>query len=223
MQKRKLHTAIESIRQRILNDKLFRESFVDNIKQNWDRIIASLRKPANLLEEKKKQYISAKWFREKIRNYKSGVYDEEIYGKNSYAGMTVRGFNVNYLGQICIFHYDAKYREVLPIWDRYPLSLIYNEDRLHYYGLNFHYVPPIIRFTILESLVNEVRFLPNDKAYFVATYEKMKKLQTIRYMKPCFKTYLKNRMTPPKIIKPLYWFNAIYLPKAEWVIKNYGV
>lgn len=218
----------ENVKQELLNRKLFKDSWVEELKQHAEIIKKKMEsvKPKNIMLEKvdkrKKTEVSRKWFDEKIKNYFAGKDDPEIYGKQNYNGISVRSFSTIFVGKLIYFHYLAKYRNILNYWDKYPLALIYKQDRTHLYGLNFHYVPPDIRFTILESLVNSVQFLPNDRAYFKLTYQKMSQLSTIKFIKPCVKTYIFKNMTPPRVVKPQYWFNAIYLPNAQWVIRNYG-
>lgn len=161
-------------------------------------------------------YTNAKnWFRNKLRNTIYGKEDSEIETNTNYIGMQSR--IIDPFGRLSFFIYQAENDEKLPYWDAAPLTLLYGEDDNHMYGLNFHYVHPMIRVKILSSLIDYMVNANNEKAYLAVTYRTMKALTAHRYIKPCVKTYLKtNFKTPPVVIKPEHWHNAIMLPTAQW-------
>lgn len=161
-------------------------------------------------------YTNAKnWFRNKLQNVIYGKDDNEIEENTNYIGMQSR--IVDPFGRLSFFIYQAENDEKLPYWDAAPLTLFYGEDDAHMYGMNFHYVHPMIRAKILSGLLDYMVNANNERAYIAVTYKMMKSLSTHRYIKPCIKTYLKtNFRTPPVVIKPEFWHNAIMLPTAQW-------
>ena len=64
------------------------------------------------------------------------------------------------IGKLYIFEYDAKYKQVLPIWDRFPLALPFSTDGKTFYALNLHYLPHKQRAWLLYQL---------DKIYALGT------------------------------------------------------
>ena len=159
------------------------------------------------------------WFKQKLSNILQGKKDDEVedYGlETSYRGMKS---NVkDPFGRMSYFIYQAEHDKKLPYWDMTPLSILYDEDAEHFYGLNLHYVHPMIRASILRSLVNHMMNANSEKAFLRISYNIIKTLSTNKYIKPCIKTYLKsNFRTPPVVIKPDYWHKAIMLPTANWV------
>jgi len=69
------------------------------------------------------------------------------------------------------FIYDAKYGEILPVWDRTPLVIIIQDLKDGFIGLNLHYIPNInnrefFYNTLSESSKlnwNRIKHLPGSK------------------------------------------------------------
>lgn len=170
-------------------------------------------------EELFKSVAAAKeWFRERLRRLVRGQSDPDTEHQEairSYNDMTSHVKNP--LGRLSYFIYKAEYDKHLPYWDRTPLTIMYNEDKLHMYGMNLHYVHPKIRALILESLLEKLMDANKPEAYLDISYSIMQSLVTIKYIKPCLKTYLKKNMqSKPIILRPETWQKAIMLPTATW-------
>lgn len=188
-------------------------SVKNRLRAAQDRLMKAIPKTR---QQASQAFAQAKnWFRNKLKNAIYGKDDNELELQNNYIGMQSR--IVDPFGRLSFFIYQAEYDEKLPYWDAAPLTLMYNEDDEHMYGLNFHYVHPMIRVKILSTLIDYMVNANNERAYLAITYSAMKNLSTHRYIKPCIKTYLKsNFRTPPVVIKPEYWHQAIMLPTAQW-------
>lgn len=158
------------------------------------------------------------WFIARIRKAIRGEPDDEIdTGRGIGAYGSMKSDIQDPFGRLSFFIYKAKYGETLPYWDADPLTLLYNEDAEHLYGINLHYVPPRIRAKILESLMSYLKSARTPKAYFDVSYSLLKGLSTASMIKPCVKTYLKSNLkTVPRVIKPESWHKAILLPTANW-------
>lgn len=158
------------------------------------------------------------WFKERLRRLIKGQRDPETEHQEairSYSDMT--SYVTNPFGRLSYFIYKAEYDKQLPYWDRTPLTIIYNEDELHMYGINLHYVHPKVRALILESLLEKLMNANKPEAYLDVSYSIMKSLITLKYIKPCLKTYLKKNMqSKPIILRPETWQKAIMLPTATW-------
>ena len=69
-------------------------------------------------------------------------------------GQVTRGFPpVGKLrpGMLIAFEYSAKYGDELPYWDRYPLVMVTKITRTGWYGINFHYIHPRVRASLLYT------------------------------------------------------------------------
>ena len=56
------------------------------------------------------------------------------------------------IGRLNMFFYDPKYKKTLPYYDRFPLALPIDRIPGGFVGINFHYLRPAMRFTLLERL-----------------------------------------------------------------------
>lgn len=169
-------------------------------------------------EELFKSVTAAKeWFKERLRRLVKGQSDPETEGSKLASYDRMKGEAQDPFGRLSYFIYEAKFDEKLPYWDKTPLTIMYNEDNKHMYGMNLHYVHPKIRALILESLLEKLQKANKPEAYFDISYAILKNLSTLKYIKPCLKTYLKSQMsTAPVVLKPESWQNAIMLPTATW-------
>ena len=55
-------------------------------------------------------------------------------------------------GRLNFFFYDPKYKQVLPLYDRFPLVLPIETISGGFMGLNFHYIRPVQRIGLLNNL-----------------------------------------------------------------------
>ena len=157
------------------------------------------------------------WFKERLRRLVTGRRDPETEHDELTSYSKMRSEITVPFGRLSYFIYTAEYDKQLPYWDKTPLTIMYNEDKLHMYGMNLHYVHPKIRALILESLLDKLMLANKPDAYLDISYSVLQSLVTLKYMKPCLKTYLKKNMnSAPIILKPETWQKAIMLPTATW-------
>ena len=64
------------------------------------------------------------------------------------------------IGSMNMFFYDPKLKDKLPFFDRFPLVIISGPAPGGFYGMNLHYLPPILRARFLGALME---FTNNDK------------------------------------------------------------
>ena len=128
---------------------------------------------------------SRDWFRKRAQSLRrvdrnALMRDEEVILKNR----TV-------IGSMFMYFYDPKLKETLPYYDAFPLSIIVDRAPGGFYGLNLHYLPPLVRAKFLDGLLDITN---NDKydesTRFDLTYSMLKSTSKLRYFKPCFKHYL---------------------------------
>jgi hypothetical protein len=122
------------------------------------------------------------------------------------------------IGSMNMFFYDPKHKDTLPFYDRFPLVIIVGPAEKGFYGLNLHYLPPILRAKFLDALLD----VTNNKKYdettrFQMSYKMLQASSKTRYFKPCYKHYLtqhvKSRLA--RVSAP-EWEIATFLPTASW-------
>ena len=59
-------------------------------------------------------------------------------------------------GNMYLFMYDPKMAEKLPYYDTVPVVVIFKKVPDGFYGLNFHYLPPLFRMKLLDRMMELV-------------------------------------------------------------------
>jgi hypothetical protein len=127
-----------------------------------------------------------------------------------------------FIGRMYFFHYDPKYKETLPVWDKFPLVIpmeIYSDGFL---GLNLHYLDPMNRLVLLDKLMD---FINNDKynntTKFNLSYDLLASSRRYKMIEPCIKRYLLSHIRSSIIyIEPDNWETAVFLPVQKMVYKK---
>ena len=157
---------------------------------------------------------SRDWFRKKVQGLR-GVSRTELMQQDE---ITLANKSQPLIGSMNMFFYDPKHKETLPVYDRFPLAIIVGPAEKGFYGLNLHYLPPVLRAKLLDSLMN----ITNNKKYdettrFQVSYKVLQATSNLRYFKPCLKHYLtahvKSRLA--RVHAP-EWEIATFLPTADW-------
>jgi len=154
---------------------------------------------------------SREWFRKKASNMRS--INREALMKEE----PLRQSNKRIIGSMQMFFYDPKTKDTLPYYDKFPLVVVVGPAEGGFYGLNLHYLPPILRAKMLDALM-EVASSPNSEdAKFVITYKRLQSIAKLRYYKPCFKHYLNKHVKSRFAEVPApEWEIATFLPTADF-------
>lgn len=155
---------------------------------------------------------SRDWFRRKAQqlrrvNRNELLRSEEVSLRNRFG-----------VGNMYMFFYDPKTKETLPYYDGFPLVIPVEPAEGGFYGMNLHYLPPVLRAKFLDSLLE----VTNNKSYdettkFRLSYNLIKGARKFRYFKPCFKRYLNNNVRSRFALVPATeWEIATFLPTADW-------
>ncbi len=126
------------------------------------------------------------------------------------------------IGSMNMFFYDPKHKETLPYYDRFPLVIIVGPAPKGFYGLNLHYLPPVLRAKLLDELLNNL----NNKKYdettkFEMNYAMLKRASNLRYFKPCYKHYLTQHLRSRMArVQAPEWEIAAFLPSADFEKAN---
>lgn len=209
----------------------FRRSMLRYAKQidlAYDATVAK-GKPANKQTRREKEAILINSFRQSIRervrnegaavNNKSEKWFKETLSKG------VRGHAVvtPQPGKLYAFVYDAKHKETLPFWDKYPLIIFLGVSQSKvakttlFQGLNLHYIPPKARQQFLEELLKKYSSTGTvtNSTKLKIDWSKVKGFQGADLM---IKSYL-----PPNVkgrfveIKPADWGNVVLMPLQQFV------
>lgn len=155
---------------------------------------------------------SRAWFRRKA---------QQLRGVNRNALMKedpVELENNQIVGSMYMFFYDPKLKDKLPYYDSFPLVIPIGPASGGFMGLNLHYIPPMLRAKLLDSLMNITnndRFDSSTK--FNLSYKMLKGAQQFRYFKPCVKHYLNSNVRSRFARVPsTEWEIAAFLPTADF-------
>jgi hypothetical protein len=127
-----------------------------------------------------------------------------------------------FIGRMYFFAYDAKLKDVLPMWDKFPLVIPIETYSDGFLGMNLHYLDPMSRLFLLDRLMD---FLNNDKydntTKFNLSYDLLSQSRRYQLFKPCIKRYLLNHITSSIIyVEPDQWETACFLPVAKFVYRT---
>lgn len=120
-------------------------------------------------------------------------------------------------GRLIMFRYNAKMKDELPYWDRYPLVMpIERTKKGHLLGINFHYLHPRLRAALLDEIVdNNARnkFYESKRMRF--NYAILQRAARNNMYRPCVKQYImesKHVQTKFLIVPPTEYKFALFLP-----------
>lgn len=165
--------------------------------------------------------------RTKIRNEGAAVNNKSTKWFNETLKSGVRGHKVSRPspGKIYAYIYDAKYKDTLPYWDKYPLIIFLGFGRSQagnelMYGLNLHYIPPKARQQFLEDLLKQYS---STKTITNSTKLKVdwSKVKGFTGADKMIKAYLPGHIKGTLVeIKPSDWANVVLLPLQQFVSKG---
>jgi len=155
---------------------------------------------------------SQAWFRKQIGKLGtisgSKILKDERLTKNSKTAV----------GTMQMFFYDPKTKKNLPFYDKFPLAVIVGPAPGGFYGLNLHYLPPVLRAKLLDALMevtNNNKF--DDTTKFKISYEILQRAGSMKFYKPCFKHYLNNHVASHfGRVSASDYEVAVFLPTASW-------
>ena len=88
---------------------------------------------------------SADWYRKNVRSIADTVTARKLMNSGKLIGRPSTG-------RLNMFFYDPKTKAKLPYYDRFPLVLPLEPIKGGFLGMNFHYLPYLLRFRLLERL-----------------------------------------------------------------------
>ena len=163
------------------------------------------------------------WFRDIVKKTRYAI--PGATGRRELMGdRNIGEFLTPKIGRMYLFQYDAKMKDVLPYWDRFPLIFPLDYAKNGFYGINLHYLPPEQRINLMTALIEA-------QGKTGGTLDDDYKLQGLNYLiikgfKPaqkCIKRYINespHRKTPFYGISGADWSYAAALPLQKFVGKQ---
>lgn len=157
---------------------------------------------------------SYRWFQSVVGQVAGGMTGNAVLSEQGVKFVTIPS-----PGQLYIFKYDPKYKDTLPVWDRFPLLLPFDLSPKHFMGLNLHYLGVQERFAVFQKLMDIASTyngaINNDKLR-IYSWNFLKQIAMAKQVAPCVKKYLKSHVRSRFLrIPPKDWLTSILLPVEE--------
>ena len=151
---------------------------------------------------------SRTWYRDTANKFRT------VNERNLMKGDTDRIRSQPTIGHMYMFYYDAKHKETLPYFDRFPMIFPYKKVRGGFMGINLHYLPHILRAKLMDSLYD---ISSNDKydetTKLRLSYDILSSAAKYKWFKPCIKHYLTSQVRSRFLyVYPAEWDIALFLP-----------
>jgi hypothetical protein len=131
-----------------------------------------------------------------------------------------QSFSSPKVGSMYMFVYDPKYKDKLPVYDRYPLVFPIEYYHDGFLGINLHYLPPLARIAImrnLDDLKNNNKY--NETTKLNISYRLLKTYASrFTSVENCIKRYLYGHVRSSfNYVQPTDWEKVALLPLQKWV------
>ena len=118
---------------------------------------------------------SVDWYRKNVADLSNRITAAALMRSGKLNGIPSRG-------RLNFFYYDPKYKQVLPLYDRFPLVLPLETIPGGFMGLNFHYIRPVQRVSLLNNLQRFATGGMKPSTRIDATYDGIKGVSITRNM-----------------------------------------
>jgi len=160
-----------------------------------------------------KSQAARNWFR-RVAKRTSGVNPDKIL-----ANAEDKDFRATpVVGRMYNFFYDPKGKKTLPYYDKFPLIFMVGPASGGFYGLNLHYLPPVLRARLMDSLYGIVSNEKYDRTTTLRlSYEVLQGAAKYRLFKPTFKHYLASNVRSRFYhVAATQWDIALMLPTQRF-------
>lgn len=149
------------------------------------------------------------WYRDTAQSYRRVNETSQLM-----KGDATRLTNKILVGHMYMFYYDAKHKETLPYWDRFPLIFPFKKVDGGFLGINLHYLPLQYRAKLMDALYDTVTNERYDETTKLRiTYKILDGASKFRYFSPTVKHYLTDHIKSRFLyVYPSEWDIALFLP-----------
>lgn len=125
-------------------------------------------------------------------------------------------------GAMHMFAYDPKYKEELPFYDKFPLALIFSVEGDLVRGINFHYLPYVLRARLFDKMWQIASKYHNNKQQVMRlNWKLLGNISKFPEVQPAVKSYLYSHVRSRIIKVPVEdWKTAIFLPTETFAKKS---
>ncbi|MDA9761420.1 hypothetical protein N9C63_00665, partial [bacterium] len=127
---------------------------------------------------------SAEWYRKTVSDLGDRITARKLMNSGKLNGIPSRG-------RLNMFFYDPKYKKTLPLYDTFPLVLPLETIPGGFMGMNFHYIRPLQRVSLLNNLQRYASGGMSKNTRIDATYDGIKNVGIARNT---IKKYLYNHV-----------------------------
>lgn len=155
---------------------------------------------------------SVTWFRNTARSFNK-VDRNDLMNESSQYRKTISP------GSMYMFAYEAKHKDTLPYYDKFPIIFPINLYSNGFLGINFHYLPPALRASLMDSLYEiYINKEINEKSKIKLSYAYLTGASKLKLVQPCIKRYLYSQFRSKYIyVNPENWDTALFLPTENFV------
>ena len=118
---------------------------------------------------------SVDWYRRNVADLSNRITAAALMRSGKLNGIPSKG-------RLNFFFYDPKYKQVLPLYDRFPLVLPLETIPGGFMGLNFHYIRPVQRVSLLNNLQRFATGGMKASTRIDATYDGIKNVSITKNM-----------------------------------------
>jgi hypothetical protein len=125
-------------------------------------------------------------------------------------------------GKLYMFAYDAKHKDTLPYWDKFPLLFPFNTVKGGFIGLNMHYMPVPFRIKLLDRLTE----IDGSKALtkrvkLQLSWQLITGASSLKLLESCVHMYLYSQVRSQfREIERVDWATAMMMPNQQFVGAN---
>lgn len=124
-------------------------------------------------------------------------------------------------GKMYMYIYDAKHKDTLPYWDKFPLVFPYKLVDGGFLGLNMHYIPYEYRIKILDRLMAIEGSRNTKRVKLQLSWELISGASSLKPLLPCVHHYLWEQVrTEFREVERKDWATAMLLPVERFVTQN---
>ncbi len=151
---------------------------------------------------------SEAWFQQQVK------YLGDAVSPNSIMANGARRYDYLIPGQMYLYFYNAKYADVLPYFDTFPLVIPFTRDAETFTGINFHYLPVKIRTTLLDNMLDFASSNTlNEKTRLMYQWSYIANSSKYIGVKSAVKKYRYDHVQSQFLFIPAQqWFNTVMLP-----------
>jgi len=154
------------------------------------------------------------WYRNSVKNLASNIPSSQMERLTN----PTRKVGTMEIGYMYAFAYDPKMKKELPYYDTFPLIFPVKFESDGFLGINFHYLPLMLRAKLMDALYSTL----TNKNYDATTrvkisYSILQSASKYRYYKPTLKKYLRNHVRSQFLeINVNEWDIALFLPTESF-------